>query len=339
MKTKYLIYMLLLIGLFLSSCREITIKTTVNDDGSFTRVVTVKGDSADVLNLDLPYPIDSTWKTEFHRDTADSSIFICTHTKSYKNDDALNTEIQNDTSWRRQIKRDIKISKRFMFFYSFITYRQVYQAANSLSENYHKYISQEDLLWITGVKIPQNIKDSIRCESADDMLDKYFENALVPEITSALEKGLSQLNDPQLINIDVSMYRDSILANALAWTSGKFGNSIDALARWSEMPGVTRLHNIEPPIFEDLDKKNDFIDHLIFEEKYTHDVEMPGLITETNSTMMHGNTVSWNIEPFIFFFEDYEMSVESRVVNYWAFILSGVIVLLLLLTVIVKMFR
>ena len=339
MKTKYLIYLLLITGFILSSCREITVKTTINNDGSFTRVVTITGDSADVIKTNLPYPIDSSWAKEFARDTSDSTVFICTYTRSFKNADALNTEIQNDTSWRRQIKRDVEISKRFMFFYSFITYRQVYKAANSLSENYHKYISQEDLLWITGVKIPQNKKDSIRKDSADAMLDKYFKNALVPEIISTLEKGLSQLNDPRVKDIDVSMYRDSIAANVMKWSDGKFEVSIDALVIWSGNPELARLHDIEPPIFQDLDDMNTFLGTLIFSEKYTLEAEMPGLITETNSTVMHGNTVSWAIGTMSFFFEDYEMTVESRVVNYWAFIVSGIVVLLLLIAVIVKIFR
>ncbi len=40
-----------------------------------------------------------------------------------------------------------------------------------------------------------------------------------------------------------------------------------------------------------------------------------------------------------FFFEDYEMYVESRVMNYWAFVLSGIVVLLLLIALIVKIFK
>lgn len=339
MKTKYLIYMLLLIVFALSSCREISIKTIVNNDGSFTRIMTIKGDSADVVNLNLPYPVDSSWLQEIHRDTADSSKYVCTYTRLYKSDDLLNADLHNDTSWRKQIQRDVEISKRFMFFYSFITYRQVYKAANPFSENYREYINKEDLLWISGVKTPLNRKDSIRSDSAGASLDNYYKHVLLTEIIHALKKGLSQLNDPQLNNIDLSIYRDSIAANVLSWSSGKFENSIDALIDWSGNPELGRLHNIEPPIFEELEKKDNFGEKVFFGGQYTLEVKMPGLITETNSTIMHGNTVSWNIGSMIFFFEDYEMFVESRVVNYWAFILSGAIILLLLLTVIVKIFR
>jgi len=74
-------------------------------------------------------------------------------------------------------------------------------------------------------------------------------------------------------------------------------------------------------------------------QKYTLEAEMPGLITKTNSTIMYGNTVSWDVHSLSFYFEDYEMYVESRIVNYWAFILSGIVVLLLLIALVVKTFK
>ncbi len=339
MKTKYLIYLLLITGFILSSCREITVKTTINNDGSFTRVVTIRGDSADVIKTNLPYPIDSSWAKEFARDTSDSTKYICTYTKFYKSDDLLNAEMHNDTSWKSQIQRDVEISKRFMFFYSFITYHQVYKAANPFSEDYHGYINEEDLLWISEVKAALNRKDSIRIDSAYVSLDNYYKHVLVVEIIDALQKGLRQLNDPNLNNIDLAMYKDSIAANAISWSSGKYENSIDALITWTGNSELARLHNIEPSIFEELEIKDDYADKVFFGNEYTLEVEMPGLITETNSTVMHGNTVSWEMGTMSFFFEDYEMHVESRVMNYWAFVLSGLVALLLLIALIVKIFK
>ena len=247
MKTRHLIYMLLLMGLVLSSCREISIKTVINNDGSFTRVITITGDSSGVFRLDLPYPVDSSWTREFYRDTSDSTKYICTYTKSYKSDDLLNAEIHNDTSMRKHIQRDLDISKRFMFFYSFITYKQVYKAVNPLAEDYHRYLSNEDLLWLSEVKTRQSKKDSIRYDSADARLDKYWTNALLILIMDDLEKGLKQLDEPGLKDFDLSLYRDSIAANALKWSDGKFEVAIDALVAWSGNPELARLHDIEPP--------------------------------------------------------------------------------------------
>ncbi|NQT76560.1 MAG: hypothetical protein HQ565_02520 [Bacteroidetes bacterium] len=340
MKTKYLIYMLLTMSFSLSSCREISIKTKVNNDGSFTRIITLRGDSSEVVKLGLPYPVDSTWKREIQRDTSDSSVFICTHTKAYNDDDELNKDIINDTSWRKQIRRDVKISKRFMFFYSFISYRQVYKAANPVQLDYHEYLNNEDLQWISGEKIPQNKQDSILKDSAENKVEKYLVDAVVEEIIHAMNKGFKQTGDPQLNDIDLSLYKDSIASKALEWSSpGKLENIIDALIIWSGNEDIAKLKSIYPPVFENLYNKIAFFDNLLMMENYTIAVEMPGLITETNSYMLLGNTASWNIENLTFFFEDYEIYVESRIVNYWAFVVSGLVLLLLLITLVIKVFK
>lgn len=331
--------MLLLLGIALSSCREITIKTTINPDGSFTRVITVSGDSSEVIKTDLPYPVDSSWMRELYADTSDSTQYICTYTKSYNSEDLLNDELRNDTSWRKQIQRDVEISKRFMFFYSFIRYKQVYKAANPMAEDYHGYLSNEDLLWLSEVKTRQSKRDSIRYDSADARLEKYWVASMLMEITDDLKKGLDQFDEPGLKDFELSLYRDSLEANVIKWSGDGYDAAIDALVAWSGKQELARLHDIEPPIFQDVDELNTYIENLLFAEKYTLEAELPGLITETNASMMHGNTVSWDIAPLSFYFEDYEMTVESRVINYWAFIVAGFVFFLLLLLVIIKIFK
>ncbi|MFH1296964.1 MAG: hypothetical protein ABIJ04_06795, partial [Bacteroidota bacterium] len=91
-----------------------------------------------------------------------------------------------------------------------------------------------------------------------------------------------------------------------------------------------------PGIFERFQQKVSFFENLIDMESYPETVEMPGLIIKTNSQMLKGNQVSWEIQPLSLLFEKYEMDVESRVVNNWAFILTGIVLLSLIIVLIVK---
>ena len=72
---------------------------------------------------------------------------------------------------------------------------------------------------------------------------------------------------------------------------------------------------------------------------YTSVVEMPGMITATNSFEVVGNQVRWEVEAHPILFSDYEMYVESRVVNYWAFVLSGIVLALLIILLVYRTFR
>jgi hypothetical protein len=74
-------------------------------------------------------------------------------------------------------------------------------------------------------------------------------------------------------------------------------------------------------------------------DAYSQTLEMPGLITETNSKSVTGNKVQWGVNPDKFLFYDYEMTVESRVVNRWAFVVSGLFFFLVLILMFFKVRR
>ncbi len=66
---------------------------------------------------------------------------------------------------------------------------------------------------------------------------------------------------------------------------------------------------------------------------------MPGLITATNSAMLNGNQVRWEFQGGNVMVRDFEMYAESRVMNYWAFILAGLVMLALVVMLVVKAVR
>ncbi len=70
MKTQNIILSLVIILLlFFSACREVTVTTKVNPDGTFTRIITVTGEDSSVFRTDLPFPVDETWARMSSKDT------------------------------------------------------------------------------------------------------------------------------------------------------------------------------------------------------------------------------------------------------------------------------
>lgn len=339
MKTKKILYTLLAMALVLSACREINVKTIVNEDGSFKRVITLRGDSSDAVKLNLPYPVDESWTRECYPDTTED-VFVCVLSKTYKNDRQLNEDLDQDTTWRKQIERDIEVSKRFMFFYSFITYKETYKAANPVKHHdYHPYLNQEQLDFLSGRKIPINQSDSAILSTAEAFSEEYFLDALTREVMESLEKGIEKSEDPVLKKFELEQYRDSIASRMAEYADEDLEQYFGDLASWTDEKAFEKLAYIEPPIFENVENKIRLFENLLMAEEYSVEVVMPGLITATNSTEMVGNTVSWNVQSMSFFFEDYEMMVESRVINNWAFWLSGVVLFILLIAMIVRIFR
>ena len=340
MKTHSLIIFLIILVLGFSACKEITVTTKVNEDGSFTRTITVIGDSSAVLNAVLPYPVDRTWQKRFEKDTTDTDNYILTYSKTYNNSDGLKDEINQDTSWRNQLTRHIDIEKSFGFFYSYLTFKEVYKTANLFTKVDKKdFFTDEDLDWISGQKIAVTAKDSARIEKADERVEGYLLEAITLEIVDILTIGIQGLNNPALHADDVIIWKDSIKKKVDEWEWDKPERFIDYYCDWTGIPEVEELKNLESPTFSELAQKIMLLKNIIEMDTYKQNVEMPGLITETNSVSLKGNTVSWNFDPVPILFRDYEMYVESRVVNYWAFILLGVVLLMLISLLLIKSFR
>lgn len=322
----------------LSSCREISISTLVNKDGSFTRIVTITGDSTSVFKaLNLPYPVDETWHKEYAKDTVNDEDYILTYTKFYKSSDLINQEMNQDTGWRKDVDCTIDVEKTFFFFYSYLTYTEIIKSSNPFTIlDYKDYLSKEDLLWLGGNKIALNGKDSVKIEQAVEKSEFYLKATLTEEIVSIFKTGLTQLNNPDISPEIVDNYKDSIANKFEEWGFKSSLEFVDDFAIWTGNDEVCKLKDISHAAFMELDSKIHFLEKLIDNEDYKVSVEMPGILTATSSPSTKGNIVSWNINTYSFLFEDITMEVESRIINKWMFVLAGLILLSLIALTIFK---
>ncbi len=339
MKTQHIVLALLLVIITFSACREISVTTKVNDDGSFTRIITITGDSTDLFNKDLPYPIDDSWLMELKHDSIDTSLYV-TYTKTYSDSDLLNAEIRTDTGWMNRLDRNVEVNKRFGFFYSYLTFDEVIKAANPFTVlDYKDFLSPEDMQWLNNEKLPITTADTAILDKMDDKAMEFMAMSITAEIIHILESGIRELNDPAINPQILQMHHDSILKKVNDWAFDKPDIFIDYLSEWIENSNLLKLKELKPDIFSEFNIKVQFFSQLFEMENYKQYVEMPGLITETNSLVLKGNSVSWEVQPMSFLFTDYKMHVESRVVNYWMFIISGLIIFLLILLLVIQAFR
>lgn len=328
MKSKHIVFFLCLSIVILSSCRELTISTVVNKDGSFTRVVTITGDSSEVLKPDLPYPVDETWTRVFRKDTTAEKSYLLTFTKTFKNSNLLDMEINQDTSWRKRLNRKINVEKNFGFFYSYIVYDETIEAVNMFdTHDYKDFLNAEDMLWLTGKKLALNSSDSTQVKVSEDKASTFFQEVITEEIIKSLKSGLAQLNDPSIFPEQVEKYRDSIASRVDQWDFSSSLEFVDNYAVWTKNNEVLKIKKLSLPLFEKLDIDLKFIENVFEMESYAVSVEMPGIITETNSLSTSGNLVDWKVNPNAILFEDLNMHVESRLINKWMFVLSGLILL------------
>lgn len=337
MKKGYIVLALLLTAIIFSGCREISVETIINSDGSFTRLITITGDSSDVIKKNLPYPIDNSWTSSFEKDSTEKDKFIQKYTKHFENDILLNSEIQNDTSWWKQIIRSIQIAKSSGFFYSYITYSETIGAANPFNElNYKDYLSKSDMLWLTGKRLALSSADSVLLKNAEDKAEKYLRNSYTEEVINLLKDGIKELDNQTIKSGLVEQFRDSIESKVDSWSYDSLSEFVDYFSNLTGKADIKRINQLKAEEIDKFDKGIRLLYKVFEMEDYTVNVIAPGLLTNTNSPTVVGNHVKWQVSTMSFLFEDYTMMVESRVVNYWRFVITGVILVILAIVLLVK---
>jgi hypothetical protein len=77
--------------------------------------------------------------------------------------------------------------------------------------------------------------------------------------------------------------------------------------------------------------ENEFPDFMKYSEvKLNYRMSLPGKIIETNAPFLNQDTLTWKVDEERFYFQDYQLSATSRKPNYWAFIVTGIVVILAL---------
>lgn len=335
-----------LLGIFIlifSSCHEITVKTKINIDGSFTRTIIVNGENKDDLyKAKLPYPIDDSWIVlESYDSTNKGKPFILTYSKDFAGIEELSYTLAEESNLDSFPAGSIDIHKRQGFFYSYLIFEEKINCVNPYPHlDFHDYLSDEDLIYLRGAKAETDSITEEKLNNASEKAGIFIEESISSGIIMTLKDGISQLNTTSLTPEIVDQYEDSIRSLVQWFEIDHQEQYIDSLFKWSDNAEVLKLKDIEPSIFLESDKKMKlFIGSEFGVEEYNQIVELPGLLTETNSFSPVGNTVSWKVTPLSYVIDDFSMYAESRVINYWGFIVTGVVILLLIVLLLVKAFR
>jgi hypothetical protein len=72
---------------------------------------------------------------------------------------------------------------------------------------------------------------------------------------------------------------------------------------------------------------------------FTNTVTLPGIVLVTNAADLKASTLTWHCTAKQLRIREYQMIAESRVINLWAIVLTGVVAIGLLLVVVLATMR
>jgi len=330
---------ILFLMMWITGCKEITTNTTIYPDGSCDRHIEIEGDSSTVLDYSyFPIPKDSTWIVSQHHDLGHDSDTKYTAKKHFQKISDLDNELAASRKNSLQIGVQVGFEKRFRWFNTFYVYRENYFKSNPFQ---HYPVSD----FLTGEEVELYLMDEDTLD-LNDQVDLWMEKNIFEEFFQGLLVSCRMLGDSNLTEVQLIKNKDTLFnvietANFEEDFPFEEHNAQKFLVLLEKVLVTKQLWNLEESLkshLREMKRKYDFIS-TIHLDNFKNRVTMPGLIISTNAENIEGNQVSWELRGTALFFKDYEMRVESRIVNPWALGVSGGMVFLIIVFLVMTSIR
>lgn len=326
---------ILIISLVLFACNEkkYTITTKINRDGSCERTMVMTGDSSSYEDEIFKIKIDTSWEQHisWELDTVDNE-YKCTveATKKYESVDQMSQEfaVSCDTIKGRKATH-ITFHKKFRWFYTYFNYKEIYP--KTFKSDYYpitNYLTDEEIrayLWKETDSLYFEGMDTIQVKLEEERLDSLVGEFYTDNIFESTKRALLQILESdyalKLQNDSVSYFlKRTYFEDLFADSSESFDRVFDSIFH---PLSIEELHDSNEELFAEVDLMDDTGNG----GKYSNRLILPGKLINTNANEVDSVMVSWLVgdkNDYI----DYPMWAKSRVVNYWAWIVSGGVLLL-----------
>jgi hypothetical protein len=306
----------------------------------------VKSDSRDIFKHAFYVPEDTSWTVEEKWETkkkksvfdGGKKVFIYTAEKSFPSVSGMNDEWSLKETGAHKVNIDVKLEKRFAWFFTYFHYREIYRDFFPFKTQPLKgYFTPEELKIIKLSLGDEDEKAEKMCpEDTLKKIEKKFEQwvarSIFDEFYNLFLEGAKQLKSPDLTKEHIASRKEALFAACLELELFESDSPAKLLKKCEgilQTTDVWKVREINKKGFSLFEEKYRAIDSLIGDE-YTNKLIMPGLVTDTNAGTVEGGTVTWTFAPDDFFITDYEMWVTSRRVNWWVVGIAAALLLLVL---------
>ena len=350
--------------------------TVIQPDGSCYREFCSKADSTfmrgDTADQANPFPVklDATWKVSWTVNGTDLSTqfplskqaydsvlaripldsmgkkdqrpFMVTIRKNYRSVEAMakTFRLKPSHSWSR-MKVDYTLTKKFGWFYTYYTYQETYPKTR-LDVDYPivNYMSKDEArFWFTGQ--PDLLKGMNGIEIRQfvgELEDKYnrwlTQNSWNAEYNVLLkhyeEIGNCPVSKEKLVSLKETIYEKE----ARNLDDIKMEKVLDAYFKTNAFSTFWKAKNSPMKRYEDELGNQDFANYST--QSFNYKLMMPGKVLSCENAVIKGDTLVWKLTSDRLVYDAYSLKAQSRRANAWAFILTGLVIVLAIGSLIYK---
>lgn len=354
----------------INGCLDYKITTQVYPDGRIERYFKVSGDFNMINDeSSITLPTDSTWEVKTWWETDDTSknkpdsVYVYTARRVFKNFQELNEALKNDPNIYDKVNVKVNLKRKFRWFYTFIEYREIYQKhfpydflpsedfltdeelryelSDEKDYRYNPVTDKFDPIAEADTSISLTREDSAKADKLDKEIEKRFdewqERNIFEDYCDALSKVLGKKNPDayQLMIKQKEAFLDSLHFEGAPDVDDEQEEMSEiqkyVISRTTDFLNISE-DDILPSENPEIQRSFDRLGFLNLNMWYTYDhiTILPGRLIRTNSDRPEASNCTWKFKLKDFYNADYEMMVESRIVNNWAIVVSIVVVCLLL---------
>jgi hypothetical protein len=255
--------------------------------------------------------------------------------RNYKSVEGMDTtfRLKKSNEWSL-IKVKHRLEKQFRWFYTYYTYRETYPMIKTgFALPIENYMTKDEAqFWFTG---KPNILQSMNglemreyLGKIEDSYNKWITQNLWNAEYKVLLNNYDSLSKKPVAKEQLQTLKDSIynskIKNLDDVDMEKVLNSFFKTDAFSEL---WKNENSPMKKFEkDFNKKFTFF----FSQSFNYKLILPGKIIQSGDAIIHGDTLVWKLSSYRLIPADYVIEAQSRKANVWAFILTGILALVVI---------
>jgi hypothetical protein len=334
MKAIFNFFLATLLIISISACEHnVSMETTVHEDGTIDKIITLE--TGDTVKNFLGIGPATGWKLTASRmedstqeKVKDEKKWKSKFEKTFASAQQANEELASPSDSLFRISS--KFEKQFKWFYTHLYYSDTYHSINRMSYPSDDYFTPEDFAFIDRLPAEGEIiskADSLYLSRLHDKIfDVYGLRAIYEEHYQLSQTLISESGVESQWLDTLKRHKENLfrhLADKKDVPEDFMFKAIDSLI----IPFPTdKMRSRYDELYALEDAKTSFINHAS-EGKYTHVINMPWSIVNSNADSVAGNQLRWSPPSIKFLLKDYTMYAEARRVNYWAVALSVLLVI------------
>ena len=348
MKTNHSIAtLLLLLSLGMTSCSTYYRMTSrIDTNGSMHREVYARGDSAFIagdkthnpflFQLDTDWQIvnlDSTLKFNFWGEEEKLNVKAC------RNIPLINGEYFSISNGKEQMSSlaipTEQLKKRFKWFYTYYIYTATYKELPDKGPvPLDKYLNKEEqIIWFRGDNAAfsgmNGIEQNDKLDKLEAKFGEWYNRSQYEIIWEVIRQFTSQKGDTVYVN-RLNELKETVYTNHLSGKDSCGDAGIDDVCALFDKVGQTNyyseLYKAHAKAMDNMCEQKIKIAE-VFYHAIQFELTMPGTLLSSNASLSTNNIMVWKIDGLRLLTGNYVLTAESRVINYWAFGLTLLIIL------------